>query len=209
MNYIGENLKHLLKQEGISENELSRRLGIAQQVINKIISGANQNPKISTLMPIANYFNIALHNFIETPIANIQNQNNLSKTNKIPYLDFREIKTLGVEEAILVTQKYISADFSDKKDYFATSMYDNSMEPKFPKGTILVFEKTEEAFSGDFCLLKGDNNHYMFRQILINSMDKKFIKCLNPTGDAFDAIPLPVNFYVLATLLESRTIFNS
>lgn len=209
MNYIGENLKYLLKQEGISENELSRRLGIAQQIINRIISGSNQNPKISTLMPIANYFNIALHNFIDSPLANQDYKNDSIQTIKIPYIEFREIKNIGIEEAILKTPKFISADFTDKKNYFATSMYDDSMEPKFPKGTILVFEKTEDVVSGDFCLLKGDKNNYLFRQVLLNSMDKKFIKCLNPSGDDFEALPLPINFYVLATLLESRNIFNS
>ncbi|WP_028388747.1 helix-turn-helix domain-containing protein [Legionella fairfieldensis] len=209
MNYIGENLKYLLKQESISENELSRRLGIAQQIINRIISGSNQNPKIATLMPIANYFNIPLHNFIENQLADSKNKAEATHIHRIPYIEFREIKNLGVEEAILLTKKYISVDINNKTDYFATSMYDDSMEPKFSKGTILVFEKTGEAISGDFCLLKGDNSHYMFRQVLINSMDKKFIKCLNPTGEDFSALPLPVNFYVLATLLESRTIFSS
>lgn len=209
MNYIGENLKYLLKRESISENELSRRLGVAQQIINRMISGTNQNPKIATLMPIANYFNIALHDLIQKPLANVENQNYETQTLKIPYIEFREIKKLGIEEAVLATKKYISADFNDNKNYFATTMYDDSMEPKFPKGAILVFEKTEEIYSGDFCLIKGDDNHYMFRQILINSLDKKFIKSLNPREDDFNALPLPINFYVLATLLESRTIFNS
>lgn len=209
MNYIGENLKYLLKQEGISENELSRRLGLAQQAINRIISGTNQNPKISTLMPIANYFSVPLHDFIESQINSNLKKIKDEQLHKIPYIDFREVKCLGVEEAILNTEKYISVDLSSQKKYFATSMYDDSMEPKFPKGTILVFEKTEVAVSGDFCLLKGDNNHYMFRQVIINSMDKKYIKCLNPNDGDFSAISLPINFYVLATLLESRTAFRS
>jgi transcriptional regulator with XRE-family HTH domain len=209
MNYIGENLKYLLNQECISENELARRLGIAQQVINRIIAGTNQNPKIATLLPIVNYFNIPLHNFIEGQIKSNLNKSQDTQIHKIPFVDFREIKSLGVEQAILITKKFISVDLTNNKNYFATCMYDDSMEPKFSKGTILVFEETKEAVSGDFCLLKGDNNHYMFRQVIINSMDKKFIKCLNPIGEEFSAIPLPVNFYVLATLLESRTAFGS
>lgn len=209
MNYIGENLKHLLKEEGISESELSRRLGVAQQIINKIISGTNQNPKIATLIPIANYFNIPLHNFIENQLVNVKSLTGESQTHQIPYIEFREIKNLGVEEAISITKKYISIDADKKKNYFATSMYDDSMEPKFPKGTVLIFNKTESVINGDFCLLRGDNNHYMFRQVLINSMDKRFIKCLNPAEEDFSALPLPINFYVLATLLEARTIFGS
>lgn len=208
MNYIGENLKHLLKQEGISENEFSRRVGLTQQVVNRIISGSNKNPKIDTLLPIANYFNIPLHEIIETHIAD-SDKKVFYEAYKIPYIEFRDILNRGIEAALLAASKYVSVDMNEKNNYFATSMYDDSMEPKFPKGTILVFEKTKNIVSGDFCLLKGDNNHYMFRQIIISSIDKKFIKCLNPNNADFSALPLPINFYVLATLLEARTIFNS
>lgn len=207
MNYISENLKHLLKQEGISESELSRRLGLTQQVINRMISGSNKNPKIDTLMPIANYFNVPLHDIIENHLAVNFNTKIVTETHKIPYIEFRDIKNLGVEVALSVATRYISVDINGKNNYFATSMYDDSMEPKFPKGTILILEKTENIISGDFCLLKGDNDNYMFRQVIISSINKKFIKCLNPTNTDFNALPLPVNFYVLATLLEARTIF--
>ncbi len=205
MNFIGSNLKKLLQKKNISENELSKRLGIAQQVVNRIITGQNQNPKLSTIMPIAEYFKIPLQDLISNSFN--ENKINIATRNQIPYVDFKEIKTLGVENAILNAQKFISVDLETDISYFATSMYDNSMEPKFSKGSILVFAKSKEAFSGDFCLLKDDANHYMFRQIMINSLDKTYIKCLNPTLAEFELIPLPVNYYVLATLLESRNFF--
>lgn len=206
MNSIGVNLKNLLIKENISENELSKRLGISQQIINRIITGINQNPKLSTIIPIAEYFNIPLQNLIS---GSSENTNlHVGAKNQVPYIDFKDIKFLGVENAISCAKKFISIDLDINTNYFATSMYDDSMEPKFSKGSILVFAKSEEAFSGDFCLLKDDKNHYMFRQIMVNTLDKKFIKCLNPAREEHDILPLPVNFYVLATLLESRNFFN-
>ena len=206
MNLIGPNLKRLLLKENISENELSKRLGISQQIINRIISGLNQNPKLSTIMPIAEYFNIPLHELVSNPFDN--NLPLKKFNNKVPYVEFKELKNLGVEKALSSAKRYISIDVDVNCNYFATSMYDNSMEPKFSKGSILVFATHTEAYSGDFCLLKDDSNHYMFRQIMINSLDKKFVKCLNPICEEYDVLPLPINFYILATLLESRNFFN-
>ena len=37
MNYIGVNLKKILAKERISEKELAKRVGIPQQMINRII----------------------------------------------------------------------------------------------------------------------------------------------------------------------------
>ena len=49
MNNISNNLKELLKHEGISENELAKRVGISQQIINRLITGINTNPKLETI----------------------------------------------------------------------------------------------------------------------------------------------------------------
>lgn len=207
MNYIGINLKKLLKKECISENELSKRIGVPQQIINRIITGINQNPKLSTITPIANYFNVPLQELISNVDFDIGNTSMANAPIKIPYVEFKDIEEYDINHAISHSQKFITADLDQNKDYFATTMNDDSMEPKFSKGTILVFEKEKVPFNGDFCLLKDDENHYVFRQIMINSTNKKFIKCLNPTSEAFTIIPLPINIYVLATLLESRTFF--
>ncbi|USQ13729.1 LexA family transcriptional regulator [Legionella lytica] len=208
MNYFGINLKKLLKKEGISENELSKRIGIPQQMINRIITGINQNPKLSTITPIANYFKISLHELISNAELDTNDTHSLNTQRKIPYIEFKDIEVYGISEALTKSKKFIAADLDYNKNYFATSMNDDSMEPKFSKNTILVFEKEKEPFNGDFCLLKDEGNHYVFRQIMINSSNKKFIKCLNPTSDLYTVIPLPINIYVLATLLESRTFFN-
>ncbi|WP_058534253.1 XRE family transcriptional regulator [Legionella saoudiensis] len=207
MNYFGINLKNLLKKEGISENELSKRIGIPQQMINRIITGINKNPKLSTITPIANYFKISLHDLISSADLDTDNPPSFNKQKKIPYVEFRDIEIYGISQALIQSKKFISAELDHDKNYFATSMNDDSMEPKFSKDTILIFEKDKEPFNGDFCLLKDDGNHYVFRQIMINSANKKFIKCLNPTSDSYTVIPLPINIYVLATLLESRTFF--
>lgn len=207
MNYLGINLKKLLRKECISENELSKRVGIPQQMINRLISGENQNPKLSTITPLANYFKVPLHELISNENLDVHNIHKVSNQNQIPLLEFKNIEEHGIDYAISNAKKFLTVDLDLNKNYFATKMNDNSMEPKFPQGTILIFDKEKIPFNGDFCLIKDDSNHYIFRQVMINSKNKKFLKCLNPANQEYMLIPLSVNIYVLATLLESRTIF--
>ncbi|WP_193786813.1 LexA family transcriptional regulator [Legionella nautarum] len=202
-------MKKLLKKECISENELSKRVGIPQQMVNRIISGINQNPKLSTITPIAHYFNISLQELIYNPNLDLNKTSLPDAQIRIPYINFKNIEKHDINYAILHTTEYVNANLDPCKHYFATSMNDDSMEPKFAKGTILIFEQEREPFNGDFCLLKDEQNQYMFRQIMINSENKKFIKCLNPINEAYKIIQLPINIYVLATLLESRTLFSN
>jgi len=208
MNYIGKNLKALLAKEQLSENELSKRIGIPQQIINRIISGINQNPKLSTITPIANYFKIPLQDLISTNGVE-EGHGIIEHSSQIPYLDFQELEELGVDKALTLANRFITVDADRDKNYFATSMYDDSMEPKFSFGSILIFEKDKKAHNGDFCLLAGEDNKYIFRQIMINPMEKKFIKSLNPTYNEFNLMPLSINIYVLATLIQSRTSFSN
>lgn len=204
-NHLGINLKKLLKTENISENELAKRIGVPQQVINRIISGQNTNPKLATIIPIANYFKIPLHDLL-----NDTNTDNLEpiKAN-IPYVEFKDLQEKGINYAISQTNKFVTADLVYNQHYFATAVVDDSMEPKFSKGTILIFDRDKEPCNGDFCLLQEDNNNYLFRQIMVNAINRKFLKCLNPSNIDYTVIPLPINIYIIATLLESRTFFNT
>lgn len=209
MNCFGINLQKLLEKEDISENEFSKRIGISQQSINKIITGQSLNPRLSTLVTIADYFKIPLQQMISNHIIQDRIQIPAIHTVSVPFVDFDDLNMSGLETAIMNSKKYINVELSSKDNCFATSMYDESMEPKFSIGSVLVFNKDKKLNHGDFCLLKGEDEQYMFRQVLINSSDKKFIKCLNPKFLEYNSSPLSVNLYVLATLFESRTIYSN
>ena len=64
LNNLSTNIRLLLNKKQISENELARRTGVAQQIINRMLSGENQNPKLATLIPLANYFMVSLNQLI-------------------------------------------------------------------------------------------------------------------------------------------------
>jgi transcriptional regulator with XRE-family HTH domain len=66
MENLAINLKHLIAQEGISEAELSRRCGVTQPMINRIVNGRTNNPKLKTLLRISRYFGISISALVES-----------------------------------------------------------------------------------------------------------------------------------------------
>lgn len=57
--YIKENIERLLYSSNLTQNGLSKQTGLSRQTVNKLLSAnINYNPKLSTLIVIANALSI-------------------------------------------------------------------------------------------------------------------------------------------------------
>ena len=70
MENLARNLKILINKEQISEAELSRRCGVTQPMINRIVNAKTDNPKLKTLLRISRYFGISITDLVESKISN-------------------------------------------------------------------------------------------------------------------------------------------
>lgn len=55
---LAKNLEFLLKQEKLSAYELAQRTKVPQPTIFRILTGESQDPKSSTVAPLADYFKV-------------------------------------------------------------------------------------------------------------------------------------------------------
>src|SRR3990167_4433236 len=157
MKKLSTNLKNLLHNAKLSENELARRTGIPQQVINRILSGENQNPKIATLSPLANYFMVSISQLIgdgDIQLSEAKLNTKHFGWQEIPLLDWNELSKLPLDKLLLNSKDKLSIDISHSGMVFATRMVGNSMEPKFTEGTLLIFDSHKKPSNGDFVLLR-------------------------------------------------------
>ena len=153
MDKLSINLGKLLRNANISENELARRTGIAQQIINRILSGENKNPKLSTLNPLANYFMISISQLIGDELIDDRKNAQLYHLvgHEIPIIDYKLLEIKSINELLTQKNEKILVDSSlSGATIFAVRMHGDSMDPKFPEGTILIFEHNKEALNGDF-----------------------------------------------------------
>ena len=208
MNKLSHNLKNLLRNAKISENELARRTGISQQVINRILSGENKNPKISTLNPLCSYFMVSISQLIGDEIT--AGETKLNPTHlgwqKIPVINWDLLGKLPFRDLILKIDDHILTDIKSSNAIFALRMHGNSMEPKFPEGTMLIFDHSKAPFSGDFALLCFPNKEIEVRQIFITN-NKMYKKCLNPRNNDYNITILNNETTYLGVLIQSRTDF--
>ena len=83
-------------------------------------------------------------------------------------------------------------------------MVDNSMEPKFSEGTILIFDPNKKPTNGDFVLLKSPTDSLEVRQIIIKNK-KTYKKCLNPSHTDYAASEIGEIISYIGLLIQSRT----
>jgi len=62
---IGENIKRIRKEKGISQDRLSKRADLALNTIVNIELGKNPNPTIETLQKIANALEVSIEKLLK------------------------------------------------------------------------------------------------------------------------------------------------
>ncbi len=200
MNKLSEVLKALLQHRKLTVSELARHTGIVQPVIYRMTTGETDNPKLSSLLPIANYFNVNVSQLIgEEPLSHEDNTEKHVKA--IPLLTIANVQEY--KKIIPNEPKNIMAmGLSD--DAFALVMPDTSMEPMFQRGSLLIFDPRNDPQDRSFVLVRlASPATIVFRQLIID-IDQKYLKPLNPDFNLFKMRLLDKNDEIIANLVESR-----
>ena len=205
MKTLSINLKNLLYTAKLSENELARRTGVSQQIINRILSGENQNPKIATLKPLANYFMVSISQLIGDDLSETETKLNPSHLGwqEIPLIDWIALSTLPLNELLLQSNRLL-IDIEPSNDMFAVKAHDNSMDPKFSEGTLLIFKYDQKPAHGDFILLRLPSDEILVRQYYTKN-NTAYRKCLNPKYKDYKLTIIDQGSSYLGTLVQSRT----
>lgn len=205
---LGEILSRLMFEAKLKTMDLSRITQIPQPTLHKIATGKSLNPRDATLKKIADYFSISVEQLKgKKPLP----QNISVPLLKLPDEDVGNIFLLtqdmlhsNTDLSALPSNISISGNASFRSHCFAIKMPDISMEPLFPKESILIFNSNISPTERQYILvyLKAEKS-IMFRQLLIDGNDR-YLKALNPD---FKLRELHSNDIIKGTLVESRNNF--
>ena len=179
MTSISQTLKLLIKNQSVTVTELARQVNIAQPVIHRMVTGETKDPKVGTLQPIADYFNISLDQLIgNQPLPNnIGESDSLRKTISVPVIEWNQVTEQAHERT--TNNHYIPTNLNISEKSFALEMEDTTMRPTFPEGSILIFDPTLEAQDKDFVLLQLKNQKKAtFKQLLFDG-ETVYLNSLN------------------------------
>lgn len=175
---LSQNLRTLMNETKLSESELSRRTGVAQPIIHRMLDGNNKNPKIATLNPIAKYFQVTISQLIgDEHLSHIHAITSTEHKgwSSLPLITWKDaLHWHEIMNNYKALSKYpmVFTDFNVTQKAFGLEVKDSSMEPKFSKGTILIIEPEKQPKDRDFVIVNLNNHpEAIFKQVLIDGVN--------------------------------------
>ena len=140
MSQLAEKLKTLMRRHNITETELSRITDIGQPVIHRMASGNTENPKVLTLLPIAQHFGLTIFDLMnDHPLPTPQFEEQKKELYEIPFITFQDVKR-WLETTTNESSESVTIDRFVSEHAFATKINDSSMRPTMPEGTIAIID---------------------------------------------------------------------
>jgi len=171
---IAENLRALLKEHQVSENEIAQSLNIPVMTVRRLVSGETTDPRISTLKMMADYFHVSVDSLIEE--NKFKPTSTMRKTipQFIPILDWDIITSLKrMDDLDLKSWKkwhpVILAEQTILNNHAFCLESRPSMQPRFPLGTLFIVDPDEVPHDGDIVLVKmKESENVSLREIIID-----------------------------------------
>lgn len=208
---LAKNLRMLLNEQQVSENEIAQSLHIPVMTVRRLVSGETADPRISTLKLIANYFKISIDSLIEDNTAKSFACMGKTSPQFIPVLDWEIIKNIhSIQDINLKTWKVwhpivFNDHFLLSHNAFALESRP-SMQPRFPIGTLFVIDPNETPRDSDVALIKLSKDGNVSLRELIIDLPRWQLYPVVPGSELlfFDECHHIIMGIVVLTLLQTR-----
>jgi transcriptional regulator with XRE-family HTH domain len=196
---IAQILNRLMAEKKIRVTELARKICVPQPTIHRIAKGICEHPHSSSLEPIANFFGISI-----SQLKGYEPIPWLDRASKIPQLRWEDVLDWPKNKVKIDYQEFILTDAIISKNGFALKMNDASMEPVFPKNTILITDPNKQPKDRSFVIVKlAKYPEVVFRQLLLDTTNK-YLKSLSPDFDQYKMKQLTENDKILSTVIQTK-----
>lgn len=166
---LAANLRQLLLAKNISEAELARQTNVPQPTLHKILSGKTSDPRASTLKSLADFFNTTIDDLMTGENAKIHTKQsgNIQSIAVITWDDCHHYKKKLAKLTPENWNQWIVTEFISVNAFALKSK--PSMEPKFPKGSILIIDPDITPEDGDLVIAHyGDTATTTIRELSID-----------------------------------------
>ena len=158
---IAQRITTLMANNGISEAELARQTGIPQTTLHKILSGKTQDPRTSTLLTLANYFEVLTDtllcesHYCYTGVKDVESayfvaSDRCQLAYRVPLIPW-ELALKGVDFVDSLSaetwQEWVLIE--DNPAGLFALISKAAMAPRFSKGSILIVDSRAKPCHGD------------------------------------------------------------
>lgn len=170
---ISKNLAFLLTKENISISQLAVKLEIPVMTIRRILSGETEDPRISTVKLIADFFKISVDLLIKSNPDYMLNSGKSLATYSVPKIQWENLQNIidlrenNFDSWSNFQTFSLSNNILGKKIFALESR--PSMYPRFPRGTSFIIDPETSPEDGDIVLVKiKSNNEFTLKELLID-----------------------------------------
>lgn len=170
---LANNLRNLIKSKKITEAALAKSLDLPLMTVRRIVLGETTDPRISTLKLIADYFEVSMDSLVNGE-EKWTNYSDKKKPRFVPILDWNIVSSLkNIKDIQLDTwsewQPIALTDEMNISQHAFALESRPSMHPRYPMGTLLIFDPDETPNDGDVLLIKMINgNSLALRELIID-----------------------------------------
>jgi transcriptional regulator with XRE-family HTH domain len=182
MEALSIRLRELMKKHDLlTEQELSTETGIPQPTIHRILAGNTKVPRKAALKAFSDFFKVPLHTLLEPNDMTQGMHETISEPGtRVPLLAWSSIKqqllSLNTPSNKFPYQHIVSFKKLEG-NLFALILEGPDFEPRFSRGTILVFKRDKPPKNRDYVLLDTEKLPVM-KQILIDGREQ-YVKALD------------------------------
>lgn len=189
-----------MSESRLSAEELSRRIGLPASTIKKIRRNEEANPTISTLWPIAKYFNLTISQFVgeDKPVNKNQLSDFSSHLTKLPIISWQE----APHWRSIHGQVYpmIASDHYFNEHAYALMVEEDNLE-NLAKGTVLLIDPSLNVEHRDYVVvLKIGQKLPTLKQVLFDE-DRGYLK---PLQHGYHLLPFTPEHKVLGVVVEYK-----
>ncbi|WP_133128636.1 helix-turn-helix domain-containing protein [Legionella nagasakiensis] len=181
---LAQTLTELIgRDKKLSPAALARQLGIPTNKITRILNGDVTDPKASTLIQIANYFDITIEQLLGLEPIVRQGEAELESTRPLPVFEF---STAG--ESNRPKEWYRWAENDVDGEYYALAIDTDLYEPTFPKNSLLIINPDIPPDDRSYIVVKkkDGSSHCSIKKYVIEG-SQIYLYPINPK--------LPVEIY--------------
>lgn len=171
---IADNLSGLLKTNNLTSNQLANLLGIPPMTVRRLLSGETEDPRISTLKIISDYFGVSVDVLVGDKSQNLLMPSKKVAAYLVPKLSWNILSTINrINEINFNTLNEWQSITLNEQDTISKSTFalesKPSMYPRFPNGSIFIIDPEIIPADGDIVLVKIKiNNNVTLRELVID-----------------------------------------
>lgn len=188
---LGKAIKKLRVEKKMSQATLAEKVGVSTPNISRYESG-KQNPEFDKMKAIADALNVKMSDLVLIAEGvNVKTGPDLYRVPLISWVQAGNLKEIFINNDI-DNVEWIETTYRARRYTYALRVVGDSMEPKFPEGSIIIVEPEEPAINKSFVIARQDGNKATFKQLIDDGNDRY----LKPINERYPIIPLSVDYEI-------------